>query len=392
MTKITLRRGHAKPIWFGHPWVYSEAIASIEGEVEPGAVVEVRDHEARYIGRGFINPRSQIRVRLLTRRDEPVDGALLARRIEAAVALRRRLGFPSAETDVFRVVNSEGDGLPGLTVDAYGDALAVQLSALGMWQREAVLLDALEATLKPRTIYEVTPGGFAAVEGFAVAPRVVRGAERETVTCHEHGLTLEVAPLSGQKTGLFLDQRDNRRRFGELCRGARVLDCYTYAGGFGLLALKGGAAAVTAVDVSPRALERAQHNAALNQLGPIETVEADVFRFLEGARPRAYDACVVDPPKFARARKDLAPALKGYRRLNALALGTVADGGLLMTCSCSQHVGESDFERMLAGAAQDARRRVQVLEVRSMGADHPLPPGFPEGRYLKCLLVRVSDE
>jgi 23S rRNA (cytosine1962-C5)-methyltransferase len=392
MTKIILRRGHAKPFWFGHPWVYSDAIASVEGEVEPGAVVEVRDHEGRYIGRGLVNPRSQIRVRLLTRRDEPVDAALIARRIAAARDLRRRLGLPGPDTDAYRLVNSEGDGLPGLTVDVYGDALAVQLSAYGMWQRAAVILDALEAALAPRTIFEVSPGGCAAGEGFTVAPRVVRGEARETVTCREHGLTLEVAPLAGQKTGLFLDQRENRRRLGELCSGQTVLDCYTYAGGFGLAALKGGATAVTAVDVSPRALERARRNAELNRLGSLTTIEADVFRYLETARPHSFDVCVVDPPKFARARKDLEPALKGYRRLNALALGVVADGGLLMTCSCSQHVGESDFERMLAGAAQDARRRVQVLELRSMGADHPLPPAFPEGRYLKCMLVRVSDE
>jgi 23S rRNA (cytosine1962-C5)-methyltransferase len=392
MTRVILRRGHAKPLWFGHPWVYSDAIATVEGDVAPGDVVDVHDHEGRFIGRGLVNPRSQIRVRLVTRRDEPVDDALIRRRLEEAMALRRGLGLPNAETDTYRLVNSEGDGLPGLTVDVYGDAVAVQLSAFGMWQREAAILEALTAALAPRTIYEVSPGGFASVEGFAVAPRVVRGVERETVTCHEHGLTLEVAPLAAQKTGMFLDQRDNRRRVGELCRGARVLDCYTYAGGFALAALRGGATAVTAVDVSPRALERARRNAALNGLGPIETVEADVFRFLEGARPRGYEVCVVDPPKFARARKDLAAALKGYRRLNALALATVAPGGLLVTCSCSQHVSESDFERMLAGAAQDARRHVQVLEVRSMAADHPLPPAFPEGRYLKCLLVHVTDD
>jgi 23S rRNA (cytosine1962-C5)-methyltransferase len=390
MTRIVLRRGHAKPLWFGHPWVYSEAIATVEGEAEPGAIVEVHDSERRLIGRGLFNPRSQIRVRLLSRRDEPVDGTFIRRRIESAVALRRRLGFPGAETDAYRVVNSEGDSLSGLTVDAYGDALSVQYGALGMWQRSGEILDALEAVLSPRTIFEVSAGGFAKVEGFAVAPRVVRGEERETVTCREHGIVQEVEPLTGQKTGLFLDQRDSRRRFGELARDASVLDCYTYAGGFALAALKGGARSVTAVDVSPRALERARRNAELGSLGPLEIVEDDVFRFLEAARPRAYGLVVVDPPKFARARKDREAALKGYRRLNTLAMGAVAEGGLLLSCSCSQLVSDSDFERVLAGASQDSGRRVQVLETRSMGADHPLPPAFPEGRYLKCLLVLVE--
>lgn len=392
MTRITLRRGRAKPLWFGHPWIYSEAIAKTEGEATPGAEVSVYDDGGRFVGRGLLSPQSQIRVRLFTRRDEPLDDAFFARRVASAAALRRRLGLPGPETDAYRLVNSEGDGLPGLTVDAYADALVVQVGTIGMFSRQATLLDVLEAELKPRTIYSAAASSFAAIEGFAAAPQVLRGEEREVVTCREHGVAQEVAPLKAQKTGLFLDQRENRARVKGLCRDARVLDCYAYHGGFALAALKGGAAKVTAVDISPRALEQAQANARLNGFAGLETVEADVFRYLEAAPPRAVEVCVVDPPKFARARKDLEAALKGYRRLNALALGVVADGGLLVTCSCSQQVDAEAFERVLAGAAQDARRRLQILEVRSMGADHPLPPGFPEGRYLKCVFTRVTDD
>jgi len=198
-----------------------------------------------------------------------------------------------------------------------------------------------------------------------------------------------VEPLHGQKTGMFLDQRENRRRVGELSRGARVLDVYAYAGGFALSALKGGAASAVCVDASARALERIRAHAERNGLGPLEAHEADAFRFLEQQTPRSFDLVVLDPPKFARAKKDLEPALKGYERLNALALNACAPDALLATCSCSQNVDGETFERVIAGAAQQAGRRVQVLEVASQGADHPLPPAFPEGRYLKFVLCRV---
>jgi 23S rRNA (cytosine1962-C5)-methyltransferase len=389
MATLVLKRGRANPLWHGHPWVYSGAILREQGAYEPGDVVDVSDSEGRLIGRGFANPRSQIRVRMVSWRDEPVDAALIAARVRDAAALRSRLGFPSPATDAYRLINSEGDALPGLIVDVYGDVFAVQFSALGLKRREAEVYDAL-AALGPRVIVEVAAGGFAQVEGFASAARVVRGpGDFASVRCRENDVAIEVEPLRGQKTGMFLDQRDNRRRVGELARGARVLDVYTYAGGFALNALRGGAAQATCVDSSARALERARAHASMNGLTNLDTVEADAFRYLETARPRSYDVVVVDPPKFARARKDLDAALKGYQRLNVLAMTACADGGLLATSSCSQLVDAEAFERMLAAAARDAGRRAQILEVRSQGADHPVPPAFPEGRYLKFGLCRL---
>jgi 23S rRNA (cytosine1962-C5)-methyltransferase len=387
--KVFLKRGRANPLWQGHPWVFSGAILREEGAFEPGDIVDVCDVEGRYIGRGFANPRSQIRVRMMTHRDESVDEALLGQRLEEAIALRRRLGLPSAETTAFRLVNSEGDGLPGLVVDVYGDVCAAQFTALGMKRLETLIYEQLQRLLSPRAILEVSAGGFSQIEGFGSATRVVRGEEITTVECKENGIRLEVDPLRGQKTGMFLDQRENRRRIGELSKGARVLDIYTYAGGFSLAALRGGAKEATCVDTSTRALERARHHAELNALGPLETVEADAFRFLETAPPRGYDLVVIDPPKFARAKKDLTAALKGYERLNALAMNACADGGLLATCSCSQLVDAETFERLIAQASRSIGRRVQVLEVTSQGADHPIPPAFPEGRYLKFILCRV---
>jgi 23S rRNA (cytosine1962-C5)-methyltransferase len=389
--RVVLKKGRANPLWHGHPWVYSGAVQREDGGAEPGDVVEVCDIEGRLIGRGFYNPRSQIRARMVTFRDERVDAALIGRRIEEAIGLRQRLGLPSADTTAYRLVNSEGDALPGLTVDVYGDVAAVQFSALGAKKMEDAIYDALAAQLKTRAVVEVAAGGFAQVEGFASATRVVRGAEDVgVVRCRENGIELEVEPLKGQKTGMFLDQRENRRRIGQLAAGARVLDVYTYAGGFALNALKGGAREALCVDSSARALERVTAHAALNGVqDKISTVEADAFRWLETARPKSWDIVVVDPPKFARARKDLDAALKGYQRLNVLAMNACADGGLLATCSCSQLVDEEMFERMLAAAAKDAGRRVQILEVGSQGPDHPVPPAFPEGRYLKFVLCRV---
>jgi 23S rRNA (cytosine1962-C5)-methyltransferase len=390
MAKVYVKKGRANPLWHGHPWLYSGAIEREEGTYQAGDAVEVADHQGRLIGRGFANPRSQIRVRLVTWRDEPVDAALIARRIDEAIGLRKRLGLPSDETNAYRLVNSEGDALPGLVVDVYGDVCAVQFTALGMKMREEEVYDALAAALSPRAIVEVAAGGFAQLEGFGSQTRVVRGAgELGAVRCLENGITLEVEPLGGQKTGMFLDQRDNRRRVMSLARGAKVLDVYTYAGGFALAALKGGAASATCVDSSVRALQRARAHAELNQLGPLETVEADAFRHLETAAPRAFDMVIVDPPKFARARKDLDAALKGYQRLNALAINACAANALLVTCSCSQLVDSEMFERVIAGAAKDSGRRVQILDSASQGADHPVPPGFSEGRYLKFVLCRV---
>jgi 23S rRNA (cytosine1962-C5)-methyltransferase len=386
--RVVLHKGRARPLWFGHPWVYANAVARVEGEPAPGDVVSLADHDGRLIGRGFYNPRSQIKVRLCTRADETVDAAFLRARIVRARAARARLGLPSAETNVYRLVNSEGDDLPGLVVDVYGDAAVAQITTLGIAMRREEIFDALEAELGVRTIFEIAPASYADLEGFAAASRVARGESRGLVPVVENGIALEVEPLSGQKTGMFIDQRETRARVGGLARGARVLDCYSYAGGFALAAARGGAASVTAVDSSARAVARVEAHAAANGVA-IEAVEADAFRFLETATPRGFDLVVIDPPKFARARKDLEAARKGYERLNALALQATAPGGVLVTCSCSQNVDAETFERIVAAGAKQAGREVRVFERRGPASCHQLPPAFPEGEYLKVLLGHV---
>jgi 23S rRNA (cytosine1962-C5)-methyltransferase len=387
--RVVIRKGRARPLWFGHPWVYSNAVAKVEGDAQPGDVVSVMDQEGRFIGRGLWNPRSQISVRLLTRQDEPTDDAFWGRRIAEARAVRARVGLPSSQTNAWRLVNSEGDDLPGLVVDVFGDALSVQVTTLGMAQRREVIFQILQDTFEPRTVYEVAAGSYADLEGFSAQSRVVRGEPRPRVACREDGIALEVEPLSGQKTGMFLDQRPSRIRVGQLARGARVLDCYSYAGGFSLQAARGAAAEVTAVDSSPRAVARIEAHAAANGLS-VRAVETDTFRFLETATPRSYDLVIIDPPKFARARKDLEAARKGYERLNALALAVCAPEALLVTCSCSQNVSGEEFERIVAAGAKHAGRTVRILERGGPGADHPLPPGFTEGQYLKVLFAFVA--
>jgi 23S rRNA (cytosine1962-C5)-methyltransferase len=384
-----LRQGRARPLWFGHPWAYANAIERLEGDAQPGDVVSLLDHDGRFIGRGLFNPRSQIPLRLLTREDVPVDAAFFRERLARAKGLRARVGLPSADTTAYRLVNSEGDDLPGLVVDVFGEVAAVQISTLGLSLRREAIFDAVEAACGAKTIFEIGAQTYAAVEGFSSSSRVVRGPAPARVPCLEDGIALEVEPLSGQKTGMFLDQRPNRIRVGELARGARVLDCYSYAGGFALQAARGGAAEVTAVDASPRAVARIEAHAAANGVA-VRAVEADVFRFLETATPRSYDLVVIDPPKFARARKDLDAARKGYERLNALAMTACAPGALLVTCSCSQNVGPEDFERIVAAGAKQAGRSVRLLEQSGAGADHPLPPGFAEGHYLKVLFAYVQ--
>jgi 23S rRNA (cytosine1962-C5)-methyltransferase len=389
-SRVVLCRGKARPLWFGHPWVYANAVERVDGEAAAGDIVSLVDHDGHFIGRGIFNPRSQIPVRLLTRKEEAIDAAFFVARLREAQALRTRLKLPSPDTTAYRLVNSEGDGLPGLVVDVFGDAAVVQVTTLGLALRRDVLFDAVEATLSPRTIYEVAAGSYADLEGFAAQNRVARGEPRTLVPCLEDGLRFEAEPLVGQKTGMFLDQRPNRIRVGQLASaGLRMLDCYAYAGGFGLQAARAGASEVTAVDSSPRAVARIEAHAAANG-ATVRAVEADAFRFLEAATPMSYDLMVVDPPKFARARKDLEAATKGYERLNALALTVCAPGALLVTCSCSQNVSGQDFERIVAGAAKQAHREVRVVEAGGPGGDHPLPPAFGEGRYLKVLFVYVG--
>lgn len=406
--KIILKKGRAQPIWQGHPWVFSGALSQIEGNPDPGSLVQVYDQEKHFVGTGFYNPNSQITIRMVTLKEEPFSSedpslqgeqgviALLQSRIHQAASLRKRLLLPSKHTNAFRLVNSEGDRLPGLTIDRYADWALVQFTSLAMKQREEVIYKALLSLpleFRPRVIAELQTGKFAQIEGFFSANRIVHGEKVDintVVSCIEEGILYEVSPLHGQKTGLFLDQRENRSYLSQYAKDARFLDLYSYVGGFSLQALRQGAKSATCVDSSSRALEQAKKHAQLNGFHNLETIEADAFRFLETVTPYSYDVVVVDPPKFASAQKDMDMALKGYLRLNTLAFNAVAKGGLLASCSCSQLIDAQSFERMLAKAAREAGRQVSLLTTKTQGPDHLTPPGFSEGRYLKFMLLSVQ--
>jgi 23S rRNA (cytosine1962-C5)-methyltransferase len=387
MASAILKPGRAKPFWYGHPWVFSEALARVEGEAAPGDAVELKDDRGRLIGRGFYNPRSQIRVRLLAGPDEEVDRALFARRLAAARDLRRDiLGLPSPETTAYRLVNSEGDGLPGLTVDIFGDVAVAQLTSLGMKRREQEIFDALKELLAPRAIVEAAAPGPQELEGFQVTPGARYGELPGVVEIAENGLRYAVEPAA-QKTGFYCDQRENRRRVMLAARGRRVLDAYSFTGGFGLNAARGGAAEVTCVDSSAKALGLARENFSRNGLS-CRAIEADAFEFLERCKER-FDLVVLDPPKFAKRQKDKPNALAGYRKLAAAGMRVLAPGGLLVACSCSGLVSEDEFLRSLGEGAYDAGRRLAVLSVSGAGPDHPVRLPWLEGRYLKCVTGQV---
>lgn len=389
MARVILKRGRAKPLFFGHPWVYEQAIQRVEGEARDGDVVEVYDHQQTFIGRGSLNRGSAIAVRILSRElMEAIDARWVANRLRAAMALRKRIGLPSAETDCFRLINSEGDQMPGLVVDVYGKAVAVQFTTLGMKRMSGWIFDALRALIAPQTIVAVQPGAFARREKIEGKPELVQGQSGD-VHVHEHGLIYGVDLLGGQKTGLYLDQRENHALVGRLARGARAVDLYAYHGGFALNALRGGAAHVTAVDGSARAVEQIRDNARQNRL-EIEAVEADAFRYLDAQAQGSVDLMVVDPPKFARSRKELPAAIKGYRKLHRRAMVALAAGGLLCSAICSQLVSLEELVRIIAQAAMEEGRPARVIHTGGPGADHPWPPAFPEGDYLKFVICELG--
>jgi 23S rRNA (cytosine1962-C5)-methyltransferase len=394
--RVEIKRGRALPLWLGHPWVYSGAIRQLHGSPAAGDVVEVVDESGRRIGEGFFNPVSQIRVRLVARAGEKLDDALLARRIHDAAALRRALlGLPREGTDAFRVVNAEGDGLPGLSVDHYAGVLVAQFGSVGLRRHAAAVWEALSAAWDPRALVELRATG-AEAEGLGdeAAAAVVRGElPPEGVDVREGGLRWRVSPLGGQKTGWFCDQRENRRRFAAYARGRTVLDLYCYAGGFALTALGAGATAATLVDSSGRAVGRAREHAELNGFADRATcVEADVFRFLAAAAERGdrWEAVVLDPPKFARGRAGAEAAARGYRKLHGAALRVLAPGGVLATASCTTQARAAELARTLGEAAYDVGRAVTVLESAGAAPDHPVRLPCTEGDYLTFLVSRAD--
>jgi 23S rRNA (cytosine1962-C5)-methyltransferase len=398
MPIVTLKPGHVRPVWSGHPWIFAQAVARIEGGAVAGDEVTVVDPAGNVLGRGLYTPRSAIPVRMFTREDAAIDGALFRRRIERAIAHRRDLGLPSAapghETDAYRLIHAEGDGLPSLTVDVFADVLVVQLNTIGVKRREGVIFDALSAALTPRAILDRTPAAIARLEGFEPASGVVRGDTGvDELRFVERGLRYSIPLSLGQKTGFYLDQRALRARVEQLARGRRVLDAFAFVGTFSMAAARGGATEVVAVDESAIAIEVGAECARANGLdGRIRFVREDARHALQQASKQGggYDLVICDPPKLAPTRGAREGALAAYKSLAAAACRAVKPGGILVFCSCSSAVSLDDLTRALALGARDARLQAVVFDRHFQGGDHPVPAAFPEGLYLKALIARVE--
>ncbi len=396
---VHLRPGHVQPVWTGHPWVFAQAIARIDGDPHEGDEVRVLDPRGNFLGRGFYSPKSAIPVRILSRdASDALTGEFFAHRLRDAATWRRSLlGLPGADTDGFRLVHAEGDGLPGLIVDQYADVLAVQFLTIGMKRRAPEILEALVAATGAASIVEVASARHQKLEGFEVREGLVAGRPIERLTFRERNFEFDLpAPgatgAAGQKTGYYFDQRETRAVSEQLAAGRTVLDLYSYAGGFGLACARGGAKHVISVDSSALAIDCGVQ--AANRAGVSERVEwirGDARRVMNqfDVDERRFDFVVLDPPKLASTARDLEEARGQYRKINAAAMRLVAPGGLLLSCSCSQAVTGGDFVRTLSISARDVRRDLTVLRWLGQPPDHPVPSAFPEGRYLKCVLARV---
>ncbi len=370
----------------GHPWIYRSDVYD-EPRDAPG-VVPVTDRRGRHLGQALYSPTSEIRLRLLTATRDPIDATWWADRIAAAA--HRRKDIPAT---AYRVVHGEGDGLPSLVVDRYGPYVVAQLLSAGLEQVRADVLDGISAALAPEGILIRNDTTVRRHEGLPLEVVPGRGVVPDTVAVEEAGVRYLAAPHTGQKTGAFLDQRENRVLVGEhTAGGGRALDLFTYHGSFALH-LARRASEVVAVDQSAEALARGRENAALNQLTNITWREANAFDLLRDLerREELFDTIVLDPPAFAKSKQSVQRALAGYKEINLRAMRLVAPGGVLFTCSCSYHVGRNVFLDMLGDAARDAGRRLQLLAVTGAGRDHPELINVPETGYLKGALLRAVD-
>lgn len=387
MYKVCLKKGEERRIKNGHPWVYANEAAKIEGKDKNGSLAAVYANDGTYIGSGFINHASKILVRIFIRDGREDADNVIAERIVKANSRRAALGYDSC----YRAVFAEADGLPALIVDKYGDYLCVQVLSLGMYQRKKVIIEALVKEFAPKGIYERSDVAVRQKEGLSEETGTLYGNIPEWVIVRENGLQMAADLRHGQKTGYFLDQKENRLALRRYAKG-EVLDCFCNSGGFALNAAT-VAQQVVAADASEFALSNVRKNAELNGINNIQTVCADVFDLLRDYRRtgRQFNCVVLDPPAFAKSANETADALRGYLDINALGLKLVKPGGYMMTCSCSHYVSQQQFENMLTQAAHRSGRQVQCVEIRSQAPDHPILFSADETHYLKCFVLHVIE-
>jgi 23S rRNA (cytosine1962-C5)-methyltransferase len=381
---ITITTRGIERLTSGHPWIYRSDVIAPEG-VEPG-VVRIIDKKQHFWGQALYSSQSQIALRFLTREERPFDAEFLAQRIRAAAAFRQQV---AQGVQAYRLVAAEGDLLPSLIVDRYGDCFVVQTLSQGMERMKCAVVEILQKEFVPRAILERNDVAVRSLEGLPEQTGVLAGDEIREIVVEENGVKMCFDLLHGQKTGGFLDQRENRAATATYARG-RALDCFTYTGGFAL-AIAPHCDSVLGVDSSAGALRQAERSQALNEFTNVGWKEANCFDFLKTAdqERQRFDTIVLDPPAFARQKSNLDAALRGYKELNLRALKILNPGGYLVTCSCSFHVSEADLLEVIATAALDAHRTVVVVERRAQSRDHPILLTVPETLYLKCLILRV---
>ncbi len=390
MHKLILKAGREKSLKRRHPWVFSGAVAKVQGNPGPGETIGLWSATGEFLAVAAYSPQSQIVARVWDWKERAIDRAFFDESIKRAVEQRQTL--LDADTDAVRLVHGESDGLPGVVADRYGDTVVLQLTSAGADRWRAEIADALLDASGAGRIWERSDAEVRQLEGLAPVTAALRGAREPTrMEVSENGLRFQVDLEHGHKTGFYLDQRGNRRLVRKLAQGREVLDGFCYSGGFALNALAGGAKSVTAVDSSADALALARGNAELNQLAQAEWLEGDVFQLLRRFRDqaRSFDLIVLDPPKFAPTAAHAEKAARAYKDINLLAFKLLRPGGLLATFSCSGGVPADLFQKIIAGAALDAGVQAQIIERLGPGADHPVALSFPEGDYLKGLVCRV---
>ena len=390
---VRLKAGRDKSLRLRHPWIFSGAIATVEGDPSAGATVEVRSDDGRPLALAAWSPQSQIRARVWSFDPVTIDAGFFDQRIARAIALRRNW-FDRAN-DGGRLVHGESDGLPGVIADRYGDVVVVQLLSAGADAWRDAILEALAARTGAGALVERSDAEVRALEGLSPRVSIARGAIDSVTTFHEGGIVYGVDVLGGQKTGFYLDQRDNRRVVGAQARDAEVLNAFCYTGGFSLSALAGGARRVVSIDSSGDALAMAVANVARNPSldgSRAQWVEGDVFADLRKRRDRgeSFDIIVLDPPKFAPTAQHAPRAARAYKDINLWAMKLLRPGGLLATFSCSGGIGAELFQKIVAGAALDAKAEMAIVAKLGASADHPVALAFPEGEYLKGLLIRKA--
>lgn len=384
---VYLRRGREQRVLGGHPWIFRSDIEREDGAAD-GLPVRVLTAAGRFLAMVVYNPRSQISLRILSRRDEPVDGAFIRGRVRRALDYRRRF----ADLNSCRLIFAESDGLPAVIADKFGDVIVMQILCLGMERFKADIVDALVKELSPRGVYERNDVPVRELEGLSQQTGLLWGEVPDRVEMQENGVRFLVDVKEGQKTGFFLDQKENRAAIAPFVPGMRVLDCFTHTGSFALHAARYGAAEVTGVDISEHACACALENARLNGVEFRVRFEcANAFDFLRAQQTAKaqYDVVILDPPAFTKTRSAVEGALRGYKEINLRGMKLTRDGGFFITCSCSQHVTPDLFRGMLMDAQKDAHVQLRQIEWRTQGRDHPILLASPETQYLKCGIFQV---